>query len=305
MQDNQKNSIKNYLIVVLLISLIISIVFHFRDKKEIITNYTTQVETVKSEKESIQAEFIASAAKVDSLSAYSTKLEGELANKQVSIVSLKNQISTILKKKNNTDAELDNAKTLIAELNTKINGLITEIAQVKEQNVQLNNQNQQLTQEKAQIAVEKQAVEQNLSNTKKELDEKIDIASTLHASFFKLTSVRTKKNGKEKETSSAKKIDKFLIEFTIDDNRISQSGAKEIFVVVTDPSGNIISDGATFKTREEGDKKFSDKLTIQFEKGKSTPVSYKKPVKGLSPGNYLIQVYNNGFKIGEGLKELK
>ena len=305
MQDNKKSSLKNLVIAILLIALIVSLVWQSKEKTKIVTEFTTKVETVSNEKALIQAEFIASSAKVDSLTASNVKLEGDLADKQNKLKNLKGQISTILQKKDVSDTELAQAKSLIAELNSKINNLVTDLAQAKEENVKLNTENQQLTTDKAQLTTDKQKVEENLTNTKKELDEKVDIASTLHASFFKLTAIRTKRNGTEKETSSAKRIDNFKVEFNLDDNRIAAAGPKDIYIIITDASGKIISDGATFTTREEGIKQYSDKMTINFVKGKTTPVSYKKPVKKLVPGNYLIQVYNNGFKIGEGLKELK
>ena len=62
-----------------------------------------------------------------------------------------------------------------------------------------------------------------------------------------------------------------------------------------------------FTTREEGEKVFTNKVDVQYEQGKRTPVSFDwKPENGkYQTGDYKIQIYQNGYKIGEGTKSLK
>jgi hypothetical protein len=63
----------------------------------------------------------------------------------------------------------------------------------------------------------------------------------------------------------------------------------------------------TFQTREEGEKVFTNKLNVQYEQGKRMPVSFDwKPETGkYQTGDYKIEIYQNGYKIGQGTKELK
>ena len=100
-----------------------------------------------------------------------------------------------------------------------------------------------------------------------------------------------------------------MIAFDVD-NRIAQAGSTDVYVSVTDPDGKPVTVEAlgsgSFTTREEGDKFYTFKMPVTIETGKKTHIEY--PWKQNSPfkkGNYKIEVYHNGFKIGEGVRELK
>lgn len=59
-------------------------------------------------------------------------------------------------------------------------------------------------------------------------------------------------------------------------------------------------------TREEGDKEFTNKVSIDYEQGKRKNVSFDlKQTEKYKTGTYKVEVYQNGFKIGEGAVTLK
>ena len=81
-----------------------------------------------------------------------------------------------------------------------------------------------------------------------------------------------------------------------------------MYIMVTAPDGKVISTeatGGTFTTREEGDKTFTSKLTVPYEQGKRQNVQLPLIQDKFQTGDYKIQVYHNGFKIGEGVRTLK
>ena len=96
---------------------------------------------------------------------------------------------------------------------------------------------------------------------------------------------------------------------------IARARAEEIelqtLACVYSPDGKPItipSNGSgTFQTREDGEKVFTNKVDINYEQGKRTPVSFDwKPEAGkYQTGDYKIEIYQNGYKIGEGTKSLK
>ncbi|MCW3086775.1 MAG: hypothetical protein JWQ78_161, partial [Sediminibacterium sp.] len=215
----------------------------------------------------------------------------------------------ILKKKNASESELSQAKQMIGELNGKVDGLFAEIDKLKGENQVLTSTNQQLSTEKTQLTTEKADLEQNLSSTrteKKQLEEKVDVASTLHASGIGIAAVDVKSSGKEKETTTAKKADLIRISFKLDENRVTPTGTKDIYVVVTAPNGKVISEGGTFNAREEGEKTYTSKVSVNYEQGKVIPVNFDwRQADKYQQGDYKIEIYNNGFKIGQGVKTLK
>ena len=285
------------------------IIFDKSKNKETVYQLQTKISNVDSSRNAIQEEFLNVAAKADSLTQNNIQLQGDLADKNSAIQKLKSDIGSILKKKNATQSELAQAKQMIGELNGKVDGLFAEIDILKGENLQLTSSNQQLNTEKSQLTTEKADLEQNLSATKtekKQLEEKVDVASTLHASGIGIAALDVKSSGKEKETTTAKRADLIRISFNLDENRVTPAGTKDIFVVVTAPDGKIISEGGTFNAREEGTKTYTSKVSVNYEQGKAIPVNFdwRQNEKYLE-GDYKIEIYNNGFKIGQGVKTLK
>ena len=72
------------------------------------------------------------------------------------------------------------------------------------------------------------------------------------------------------------------------------------------PSPSPSSGSGEFETRDEGSKVFTSKVDVNYEQGKRIPVSFNwKQDNRYSAGNYKIEIYHNGYKIGEGTKSLK
>ena len=261
--------------------------------------------SVDSSKNDLQRSFDASLSRLDSLTGYNNEIEGKLTESNSEITKLKGQISSILRKQKLTAAEKAKAEQLIAELNDKIGNLEQEVAR-------LTQENQTLTTEKAAVTVERdnfRSQKDTLEVVKKGLEDKVSIASTLNAYGISITPVDERSGGKEKVTSKAKRVDKLVIAFDVD-NRIAQSGSTEIYVSIIGPDGKPVSveslGSGTFTTREEGEKPFTAKVPVEIEAGKKKHVEFAwKQNEDFKRGNYKISIYHNGFKIGEGVRELR
>ena len=228
-----------------------------------------------------------------------------LTEKNSEIAKTKAEIRSILNKKNATTAELTRAKLLITSLNDKITVMEADMAR-------LTQDNQVLTQDKVVLNQEKAKLTEDLTATtiiKEDLTKKVDIASTLNASNIAITPVNVKSGGKEKITATAKRVDKLMISFDVN-NRIAAPGMTDVFVIVTGPDGKPVSAEAlgsgTFTTREEGDKSFTTKLPVDVVTAQKQNVQFSfTPPANFMQGKYTIQIYQNGFMIGEGVRELK
>ncbi len=311
-QYSQPNDNRKLIYGILIAALIGTWAYIFYDKsktKETVTTLQTKIVNVDSARNAIQQEFLTVSAKADSLTQTNIQLQGDLADKSSAIQKLKGNISSILKKKNASDAELAEAKQMIFELNGKVDGLFAEIDKLKGENKQLTSANEQLNTEKTKLTADKQDLEQNLNTTKtekKQLEEKVDVATTLHASNIGIAAIKVSSSGKEKETTTAKRANLIRIAFVLDENRVTPTGPKDIYVIVTGPDGKVITEGGTFNTREEGTKSFTSKVPVNYEQGKVTPVSFDcRQNDKYKEGDYKVEIYNNGFKIGQGVKTLK
>jgi len=264
----------------------------------------TQSNSYMSQRDSIKAMYEDAEIRLDSITGANNTLQGEKTNLQTSlqkeIESKKAEIRKILNDKNATKAQLDRAQTLIGELNDKISGLEAEVTR-------LTGENQELTVANTSLKTEKADLETNLEVTKTEkadLESTVDIASTFSASNIQVTPVDEKKAGKEKNTTTAKKVDKLVVSFDVE-NRIARSGAADMYIIVTAPDGKVVSDGSILNTREDGDKTFTAKVPVDYVQGKRQNVQFPIRQEKFLTGNYKIEIYHNGLKIGEGVRSLK
>ena len=303
-----KNNYKNVIIGALAVALVAVGGYAIVDKNkkvEIIHKQETTIAKVTDEKSDIQKSFDGSLARLDSMGSLNKSLEVKLSDKNKEIAKTKTEIRSILNKKNASAAELGRAKDLIVYLNDKIAIMEQDVARLTEENKNLNNDKIVLTKDKEKLT-------QDLTATtviKQDLEKKVDIASTLNASNINIKALKIKRNGKEKETTTAKRVDKLLITFDVN-NRIIQTGSTDVYVCVIGPDGKAIAveklGSGTFTTREEGDKAYTAKLPVDLETAKNKNVEFAfAPGQHFVQGDYVIQIYQNGFKIGEGKRQLK
>ncbi|MEO8415384.1 MAG: hypothetical protein ABI472_17120 [Ginsengibacter sp.] len=303
-----RKNYKNLIIGILSVGLVATASFLVINKNktgEVIQHQQTEIATVTDQKSDIQQSFDASLARLDSMTTLNTSLQGKLTASNKEISNTKNEIRRILNKKNATTAELTKAKNLIASLNDKITGMEQQVAQ-------LTQENQGLTQDKVALTQDKEKLTTDLTTTtatKDSLATKVDVASTLNANNIAITPIDVKHNGKEKVTTTAKRVNKLVISFDVN-NRIAPAGTTDVYVVVTGPDGKPISEQAlnsgTFTTRDNGDKPFTAKLPVQIETAKNQNVHFAfTPGENFQQGSYTIQIYQNGFLIGQGTRELK
>lgn len=306
--DPPKRDSKNLIIALLAVGILGTWGYFLWDKNnndQKIAQQQTQIVTLDSTKTELQHSFDAALGRLDSLTGANNELEGKLTDRNTEISKLKGQINSYLRKQRLTEAEKRKAQELIRELNDKINGLEQEVARLTQENTQLTTDLTSEKQKTTQLSTDLQST----TAAKEDLEKKVDIASTLNASNIQITPVDERKSGKEKITATAKRVDKLVISMDVD-NRIAQSGNTEVYVCITDPSGKPIAVEALgsgkFMTREDGEKIFTAKVPVEIEAGKKKHVEFAwKQNSPFQKGNYKIEVYHNGFKIGEGIRELK
>ena len=299
---------KNLIIGILAVGILATWGYFLWDKdknEQEMTTLQSQYVAVDSSKNELQKSFDAALTRLDSLTGYNNEIEGKLTERNSEISKLKSQINGILKKQRLTDAEKRKAQSLITELNDKIANLEQEVER-------LSQENQVLTEEKAAVTVERdsfRAQKDTLETVKKSLEETINVGSTLNAYSISITPINEKSSGKEKVTTTAKRVDKLVIAFDVD-NRIAQAGTTDVFVAITDPDGQPVTVEAlgsgTFTTREEGEKPYTARVPVEVETGKKKHVEFAwRQNSDFKRGDYKIEIYHNGYKIGEGVRSLK
>lgn len=264
----------------------------------------TQSESYMTARDSLKFMYDEAEARLDSITGANNSLQGEKSDLQKQIEANKAEIRRILNDRNATKADLQRAQNMIANLNSQLASLEQEVTR-------LAGENQQLTANNVQLSTEKTVLEQNLQTTMTERDDltqTVDVASTFSASNIQITPVNEKRSGKEKTTTTAKKVDKLVVSFDVE-NRIARSGPADMYIMVTAPNGQVVSDAAlgsgTLTTRTDGDKQFTSKVPIEYEQGTRKSIQFPIRQSDFQTGDYRIEVYHNGFKIGESVRTLK
>ena len=315
-QKPTKTDSRTYLTIGLLIALLGTWGYIIWDKsqtRETIKQKETQYSAVVSEKDTLQSLLDDATSRYDELKTNNAEKDSalgskdkEIAQKDRDIAEKRAKIQSLLSKANASKEELSEAKRLIASLNT-------DITEYKNQIETLTMEKNQLTQEKQVVTEQRDKVSKDYDSVKsvvKERENVIDVGSTLHVSDFNIFGVDVKNSGKEKQTTTAKKVDKLRIVFNIDENRIAPSGEKLFYVCITSPDGKPVSVEALgsgiFTTRDGEEKVFTQKVAVNYVTGKRQTVSFDwKQGADFVTGDYKIEVYQNGFKIGQGVKHFK
>jgi len=307
-QPSKGKNTKNVVIGFLAAGLLGTWGYFLYDKNQSNAEHKKDQATIVTKDEKItdlQREFDNALVRLDSLTGANNKLSGDNAGLQAKydkdIAAKKAEIRRILNNNKATTAELAKARTMITELNTQISSLQADVARLTGENEALTTANTTLKQEKTDL-------ETNLStrtSEKEALEKTVDVGSTFSASNIRVTPLNDKKSVKEKETPKAKRVDKLVVSFDVE-NRIAKSGPADMYLIVTAPDGKVISEGAnTLNTRADGDKPFTAKVPVEYEQGTRKNVQFPIQQNDFMTGDYKIEIYHNGFKIGEGVRSLK
>ena len=240
--------------------------------------------------------------KLDSSVSSADSLQSELGNKVAQIQNLKKEIGGILGKRGITKEELDLARRKIDELQTMVQGL-------KKQNSSMEEERNRLNGILAQLNGDMRGLEENitkLDEENKSLREKINLASVFVASELKLSAV-SRKGSKETEVSTAKKAEKFILSFLVQNN-VNQFNDADVYVVITGPHGQVLQspvwDSKTIDTKGEGKKSYTLRIRFDYEKGESKRLLFSLDPDKFIKGPYTMQVYHNGYRIGQVSKTL-
>ncbi|PQJ09846.1 hypothetical protein CJD36_018145 [Flavipsychrobacter stenotrophus] len=256
-----------------------------------------QLDSVRTDRASLQSDFDAASAKIDQLVSQNAKLDSNMQKDKEEMLAMQQKIKSLLGNSKANASELKKARAMINQLNDKTAQYEARIAELEKENGVLTNKNVVLTKERD------STVTQNIAIKK--------IGSVLHASNIRMEPIHKKKNGKEKETSKAKKVDVLRVKFDIDENRIAESGTKQLFLRIVGPDGTILStttNGSGKMTTSKGDQ-------ISFSIMKEISLIKEQPVKDVvvdwnqegdfARGNYMIEIYSEGYKVGSGNVTLK
>lgn len=304
---NQFGKKKEYLIIavlgVLLLGSLSYNIYQSREQKSMTELFEIDLKDEENAKsllqwqlDSLTSEFEKTKEGIDVRDSILSKRDAEIFDKQREIQNILNQNEVSM-------AELKQARRMIAALNADIGRYKKDLKELKQKNDSLLVVNETLSTEKTNIE------EELISEKEKAKETESSVRSTFSISNYQLSGVMVKRSGKEVETDKAKRIDKLRVSFDIDPNVYADSGPNEIYIAVYKPDGTLgkFKDAYSgeLDTWSLGKVPYSDKVKFNYTKGTRQNISFDWEEYDFPKGVYRIDLYQNGFKIGQKSMELR
>lgn len=303
--------IKSLLLVLLSIGLVSTWIYHIYDKT-IYSQRRTEVYVKDSAavadaiKDSLTKIYSTTISELDyqlnSTRLNADSLKTRLDDKLEEINRLKMEIAGILNKQGFSKSDLSLARQKINELQQRADELTG-------QNLNMEDEKKQLSTVLEQLTLNVDTLQRNirrLSDENQSLIEKVNLASIFIASDIKIDAIEVK-GSSEESTSQAKKTDKFVASFVVQ-NRITQFDNAELTTVLIQPDGQALQstvwDSGSFDTKNEGKKKYTRKIRFDYVKGEEKHLLFSIETEKCQKGTYTFQLWHNGILIGQATKTL-
>jgi regulator of replication initiation timing len=301
-----KNNSRSYLLAALLILAALNVLllyFWYQERQDnktkdaTIAARTEEVLTVKTRLDSVSAQLDAKIAEIQRLGGSVDSLLKVKQQLEVDKRELRNVTSFDSRK---YDQKIRNYQALLSQKDQ-------EIARLREENGLLVQQNDSLAQENSGLKAERQTLSDSVvavSTKNQELNEKVTIAAALRAESVMVNALNAR--GKERDGGSykAKQLDKVKISVRIAPNGLAKQDDKELYLRILDPSGAVVSDMATgsgeFTYNGQG-MIYTAMQRFPFDNSRQQiDFVYGRGGRRFSEGRHVIEVYCEGFRIGEG-----
>lgn len=303
-QPAPKKNNNTWIFLAIIAVLLGLVIYLFFNKNQVVSERDQafmERDSATLDRDNIRSEYDAALARLDQLVTKNAEMDSMINSRDGEIAQLKKQIQSIITKSDASEADLKKARSLIATLNAKVKSYEERIAELEGENSRLTNLNQVVTQERD------SAVTENVG-----LQQKVRIGRVLHVSNIRLEPIDLRRNGrKEVGTSRAKRTDIFRVTFDIDDNRIVEDGVKDLYLRIIGPDGNLLSNaayGSGVTTTYDGQQlnyTLMKQISLRQNQKVNDVVTDWNQESDYTKGDYLVEIYNDGFKIGSGTIRLK
>lgn len=261
--------------------------------------------------------------KLDSISNNLDEKIAEVTALGGSVVELEKIKAQLERDKKNLKTDLSNAgfsakkyESKIAEYEKFLSEKDVELQTLRSENKELAQQYQAVQEEKQKVVSQnsslvfsKDSLTQKVSEVSSandDLRKKVTVGAALKAVNVQVAALSSR--GKERTGElKNKKIDQLKVSFILPSNPLTDTNNKDVFLRVTDPQGGVLNDMSkggvlNYANQEIG---YSIKQSVPFTNNdQRVEMFYKKEI-AFKSGEYKIELYSEGFKIGTGVFAVK
>lgn len=261
-----------------------------------------KVYTLTVQKESLQIEIDRIEAELDNLNEENVALSEAMKRSELQARKIIADLRKELEANVLTTEQLNQARKIVASLKVDVSGLKTDIADLKAKNEMLKKENEILNSKVS----EGESKISGLTAHNSDLKEKVTTASAVKVSNITINGLQEKRKGRVEVETRAKRVDKLEINFTIADNTLAKTGAKEIFVRIINPQGNLIAQSNDIFYVHGEKLQYTFKESINFtNNGEEYKFLWQEEGKDFAKGAYTILLYADNAIMGRSSVILK
>lgn len=233
------------------------------------------------------------------------------AESEEKIKDLKGQIQSLISSTKGDASTIDQIKSLYAKLKTEVYLLRSEVSKLKAKNQALIAENQKLKEENLRLGNDldgERKTSAALAEERNGLRSKVDLGRRLVTFDVVAEGIKTRRNGREKPTTRAKRADKIRVVFTIAKNEVTDPGRKDIYLRVVGPDDKSITDGGSSFEYKGSNLDYTAKETIEYQNASTDVYMYAENLfggQGFAEGDYKVEVYCDNAMIGYTALTLK
>ena len=292
---NRNSTILRALVVLLLISNVVLLFLWFQKKDQAMAS-ADQVTAVTSEKENVTKLLEDMLVQYDTLSTNNDQL-------RTGMDSLQKQIVTLMDKVKRGNYDVHKAKREAETLRKIMKGYVVTIDSLNQVNQALMVENVNTKQQLGEVTGQKQALESKTAAQQALIDK----GSVLTATAMTANALFVRNSGKQVDTERSSKAEMIKCCFNLGENRITQAGTKTLYMRVIGPDGSVLpaSDQANrfFYDGVEGE--FSVKRDVNYQNEPVDVCMFWTATGKLTGGEYKVDVYESGVKVGHTTFNLK
>ena len=315
-ESTQRNGIWKVLVAVFAITsgvlgyLLFDAKAAIKNQTEIVNQKVEELASARVRLDSIGSQLDAKIAQIKVLGGNVESLEAAKRQLESDKVQLK-KVNSFSKQK--YDVKIADFVTLLAAKDAELVQLKKENVQLVAKNKDLFSQNGTLTNENMGLKNSKQQLADSVDDAyrrNRELTAKVTRASALQAQFVQAMALSERGKERDGGVYRASKVDKIKVIFQLQANPIAKQDVKTIFMRVLDPDGAVLYDSGVGSGNFDmfgKESTYTAKTDIQFANtgqgveiiyGRGSAIQYRE-------GHYKIELYSEGFKIGDGSFDIK
>ncbi len=274
--------------IVVLILIIAGAVYYIYHQKEQMDSITQAFDL---EKESLEDEYNELSLQYEGykFQVSNDSLVALLSTEQAKVQRLLEELRTV---KATNAKRISELKKELATLRNIMRSYVIQIDSLNAANEQLKKENKEVVRKYQQVS----STAAQLTKEKQKLTERVTLASRLDAAAISVTPV----NSRGKTVDRIKKMEQFVVKFTITKNITAPVGEKTVYVRIMKPDDDILVKNRTNVFEFEGKEiSYSMKRVIEYEGEELPVVMYWDIEEFLSPGTYRVDIFADGNLIGK------